>query len=697
MKIDNLSSPSFNIGADISIDLKDGETYAAIVKERLQNNEATLQIRGKDVQVKFEGEIPMDERITVQITGIDGRIPVVKGIIPISVNQGIPYHQVEQDIAKLLNLNGNISAALLKQTIQLLSDNGVSINNRLIDTLKSFLATSKGNDVQKMEVIRLLLNKNLDITTANLVAVDEALHGTSITELLQKLSDSSNEHDGRKTETNLHIKLKPRLSVVQSPVEISSLIGELNKKLDLADNHSDQQSDLHPTIVIKLHADGSALGNEGTAKDILIEKSEDNDIDHPNRGSINSIKAAVNQNLETILNVIQNMQEYEQNDYLQNIIRIDSKEFIVSEVTEKLANVTQQFRQLQREISRNLDHLVTMTQPVKTNVLPQIKPLLESTIDIIDKTILKSDIMLFTDMKTEKELLHSSSQLAEARRLLTKGDISAARDLLNQVKAAINNLLFKPTDTKIRHYISDQYLTLDQKFTSIRYIPNIHHFEPSARNMFEIFRSMGLNYDSEVAQKLSLNIDQLNHGELQNNLKAALLSALKSEQEQPQPRLYKEMEQVINHITGQQLLSKSDSGSNLQSMFFSIPILLGRNAENLKIFVNSKNDGQKIDWENCSLYFLINTKKLGETGILINATDRNLSITLRNDQPQIKAKFEGLVGKYKEKLQDIGYNIRSIQFTRLTSDLQQEKAVKDNKSVNSPQSYRGSKGFDFKI
>ncbi len=48
--------------------------------------------------------------------------------------------------------------------------------------------------------------------------------------------------------------------------------------------------------------------------------------------------------------------------------------------------------------------------------------MLETTISKLDNAILKSDMMLFTDMKTEKQLMNASTQLAEAKKLLAKGD-----------------------------------------------------------------------------------------------------------------------------------------------------------------------------------------------------------------------------------------------------------------------------------
>jgi hypothetical protein len=93
-----------------------------------------------------------------------------------------------------------------------------------------------------------------------------------------------------------------------------------------------------------------------------------------------------------------------------------------------------------------------------------------------------------------------------------------------------------------------------------------------------------------------------------------------------------------------------------------LPILLNKQVENVKVFVNSQKKSEKIDWENCSLYFVLETKKLGDVGIAISAVNRNLSITFKNDQASFQDTVAPLTAAAKEHLQEIGYHVGSIQF-----------------------------------
>ncbi|HHY20973.1 MAG TPA: hypothetical protein GX525_03630, partial [Bacilli bacterium] len=67
--------------SDLPLTLREGEVYRATIKERLGNNEAILQIRGKEVQAKFADSIPSGERVAVQVDGQKGQVVEVRAIV----------------------------------------------------------------------------------------------------------------------------------------------------------------------------------------------------------------------------------------------------------------------------------------------------------------------------------------------------------------------------------------------------------------------------------------------------------------------------------------------------------------------------------------------------------------------------------------------------------------------------------------
>lgn len=86
------------------------------------------------------------------------------------------------------------------------------------------------------------------------------------------------------------------------------------------------------------------------------------------------------------------------------------------------------------------------------------------------------------------------------------------------------------------------------------------------------------------------------------------------------------------------------------------------------------------------------TPKLGEIGISIKAVQRQLSVTLTNDQKDFRLKMEPLVEKAIAKVEEVGYSISSISFSPFSKNQNPE-------SIQSPknQVYSSDKGFDLKI
>lgn len=697
MKVNNLSLNTSIKGSESNPDLKEGETYTGVVKERLSADEAMIQIRGKEVQVKFEGEIPEGGRIEFRIADIADGVLLARIVTnPLKAEQAA----INQEIGRLLKLlDPTFPQELRQELAKMLLSSGIPVEKKMIETLNQFLAESTSNDQQKFETIAALLNKKLDITLPNLVAIDAALNSKPIADMIRKMfTNPPQQNKGPLLVMKSFMEdLPPQESVGNLSQSSRERLVSLEGRAEIIGKGSAMFSDGTEGIGKKVNED-VRINSPLTEEHLDLENSLDEN------GRIRLIKDSVQKNMEEIINIIQNLQQYEENEYLQHLANFPAKEYIVAEVTRKLGEIAENFKQLQKNVVRNIDNLLLLSQQRMGNASQQIKPLLENTIDLIDTAILKSEITLFTDMKTEKELLQSSSQLAEARRLLAKGDQMGARQIVEEVKNMLQKIEFRPVDVKVKHYISKEIFAMEPTSNTERWNHPIERYlfqhQPigsSAKSVYEKFRSLGLNYESEIAQAITFQSGTETLETAQKNVKAELLHLLKNDgHHHLQTLLPKDIEHALNHLTGQQLLSKSDTSSALQSMFFSLPLVLGTQVENLNVYINSKKEGNKIDWENCSIYFLIETKKMGETGILLTSADRNLSITLKNDTEGFREKMEPLVGKYKEKLMEIGYHITSIQFTKLNPEPPGKEQKAENKAIE-PVSIPNRKGFDFKI
>jgi hypothetical protein len=378
----------------------------------------------------------------------------------------------------------------------------------------------------------------------------------------------------------------------------------------------------------------------------------------------------------------------------QTSLQLQTKDIIVQTITKKMSQAAIDFKNIKRDIMRNLETISQLIEKYKQSAQPQAKQLLETTIKQLDNAILKSDMMLFTDMITEKQLMKASSQLAEARKRLNKGDYSGAQKIVKEVKDVLAKMQFKPSDVKVKHFMANESLKFagssKEFLTQMNKTVQPFALEPSARQMFETIRRLGLTHDYEVAESLVFKGN--NEEAPQQNMKAMFLKLAQSGNEQ----VAQQAEQALNNLTGQQLLNKFDAGANVQSFFFTLPLLLQNEVRSIKVYVNSRKDGERIDWENCSLYFLLETKKLGDIGILLNANERNLSITFRNDKEDFAEKIQPLMDVAKERLEEIGYHVTGVNVTKLTKENIQ---LKESKPISQPPSYATftEKGYDFTI
>ncbi|MBS4208279.1 hypothetical protein [Bacillus sp. FJAT-50079] len=643
--------------------IKEGGTYSANIKEILPNNEALIQIKGEERVVKIEGNVPQSGKVTLQMMDMKQKPPVAKVVMNESPSAS---HSSSPSFP-----DG------LKQAVKLLQDQKTPITRDMLHQLKTYFEKSPGTIEQKLETIAKMVAKKLDFTPAQIKAVHEALQGKPLGHVLHELVENelfTNQHERIKDVTIELIRQAEQASTQSSQSDLQSLISQAMKQVRTAPDIAS---------VIQLIKESDWLSISRTTIDEAIRKAEQ----FLEAGK----ELAARQELAAALNGMAVEAPAEEQEAMYRIqsealtaLPIESRNFIVTTVTKKLSQAALDFKVVKRELANALQ----TTESVIKQMPLQARPSLEAAIKQLDHAILKSDFMLYTDMGTEKKLLQASSQLHEARKLLAKGEFSRASEIVHQVKTTVDRLIFQPSDVRVKHFVAKEMLQLDQPTLS----KQIAHVleeplqllrqEPTPRHALEYLRSLGMMHDSDLAHRLVAG------GETNENLKNLLMKLAQTEANHS---LGQKAEQALQHVTGQQLMSKADS-SGLQTMLFSLPILLKDQVENVKVFMKSNSANQKMDWENCSLYFLLETKKMGDVGIMLTAVNRTLSLTFKNDTHGFKERIEPLVDKAKERLEEIGYQIGTMQFSALTTQAEPEK---QSEKVKQPAFTE--RGYDFSV
>ena len=207
--------------------------------------------------------------------------------------------------------------------------------------------------------------------------------------------------------------------------------------------------------------------------------------------------------------------------------------------------------------------------------------------------------------------------------------------------------------------------------------------------LYEALRLLGMDHEGESARFLALQ--DLSNDNISTNLKASLLRMMENNPGQNNEAL----SQLAHKITGQQLLSNSDKGQ-FQTMFLNIPLLIDGRIQDAKLYINSRKEKEKLDFENCSIYFLIETKKLGETGILLTSTGRNIAINIKNNKENLEKNIKSLLDNFRENLIDLGYEIGNISFSKFEDRENIGEKMKSKQAMNNKRNLP-RKGFDIKV
>ncbi|MFJ5623469.1 hypothetical protein ACIQD3_12155 [Peribacillus loiseleuriae] len=640
-----------------------GDTLQVTIKERLNDKEAIVSMNGKQFTVKFEGEIPSKDRISIEISGQsrEGQllVKVTDRHAKEAVNQqGNPGNIQEQP-------KQPVSGAVKEFT-----DRGIAVTKENMTSIKKYLKSDSGTIEQKMETLRLMAEKQIPLTDMNLKSVHEALHGTSISDTILSIwgemdaSVQGKVPQIRKEDVKPDAPLEKILSKLLTATQINSTLNQ-----DLSSNISTPLSEQMET---------SNRKNEVEMSTKIFPETPEIETSTQQISSSETEKYLINEAVQSL--------------------KLDSKNVIVKEITEKLSLMAIDFKKIRQEISRNLDNITRIVEN-RNNQPTNVQQILESTIHKLDKAILQSDFLLYADMGTEKKLLSASSQLTEAKKFLEKGEFTKANQMVKEVKANVESIIFKPSEVKMKHFITEKNqgepLTSSKQVSTLmqQTIQPFTETGSSSRNVYEMVRKLGLTHETETAVSLMTKSGNQDQSQNNENLKAAMLRVMRGED--VKPHIQQQAEQAVNQITGQQLLNKQDS-SGLQNLFFQLPYLMDKQVENVKIYINSRKNGEKVDWENCSLIFSLETKKLGEIGVVLTAANRNVGLTFKSDQEELQTIIGSMTEITKERFGEIGYQLNSIG-VKPTGLKEENKVVKP---IVKPQSHEGvqpEKGFDFSI
>jgi hypothetical protein len=133
-------------------------------------------------------------------------------------------------------------------------------------------------------------------------------------------------------------------------------------------------------------------------------------------------------------------------------------------------------------------------------------------------------------------------------------------------------------------------------------------------------------------------------------------------------------------------------------MTLNIPYMAENKIKSLDLFIQAKKEGEKIDWKNSTLYFVMDLNRYGKTGIKIQSVNKIVNMTVKNNDDRIKKETESSFEAFLDELADEGFKKGFIQYFDFDASEKNPKIneVKTEKS-HKQNDFDFEKGFDLKI
>ncbi|WP_152392448.1 DNA ligase [Paenibacillus guangzhouensis] len=145
-----------------------------------------------------------------------------------------------------------------------------------------------------------------------------------------------------------------------------------------------------------------------------------------------------------------------------------------------------------------------------------------------------------------------------------------------------------------------------------------------------------------------------------DTLKQVLLQLIQSDD--VPPVLKDTAQQLVNQITGQQLMLSNDRSAPFAHVSLFIPLKNAEGEETATVHIQTRKGKRgELDAGNCHLWFDLNLRALGRTIADVSVVDRIVSLKLLNDQEWLAPMVQERRPEIEAVLAEIGYQLISLQ------------------------------------
>jgi hypothetical protein len=187
-----------------------------------------------------------------------------------------------------------------------------------------------------------------------------------------------------------------------------------------------------------------------------------------------------------------------------------------------------------------------------------------------------------------------------------------------------------------------------QLFKTLDKIPDLNLFHKSQGSALE-FSLDGSRSPNEAVKQI-----------VTDSLKAALLQ-LNAMDDTP-PSLKESTQQLLQQITGQQLLLSPDRTSMFSHITMMIPMNNEQGQQTAAVHIQSRKGSRgEIDANNCRLVFDLRMKSIGDTLVDVQVFNKIVSLHVHNNHDFVANLLEGSRDEIAASLQNAGYQFLSLK------------------------------------
>ena len=218
----------------------------------------------------------------------------------------------------------------------------------------------------------------------------------------------------------------------------------------------------------------------------------------------------------------------------------------------------------------------------------------------------------------------------------------------------------------------------------------------SVRNpILDWFRQMGVLHERELMTR-NVSADSGEAGTLKHmeNVKALLIQLTQSTSSFVPHALREAADQLLQQVTGQQLMLLSPSSQILSQVVMQIPLRTADGQETAYVQIESQKKGTgQLDAENCRLFFHLELQQLGTTMIDVNIVNKIVNLHMYNDTPGIEKMVQTARDGLAEQLQGAGYQLSAMRVQAIP----EQKHKADASGGSAPAFMAPYRGVDLRI